>query len=75
MSENTEGPAHDHKPAAVRTLEAMLDYAIMEGAELRLPLFVYLLRLARLELTNSRKAGCGGHPLALGPRMGAEQAP
>lgn len=31
-------------------LEAMLDYAIMEGAELRLPLFVCLLRLARMAL-------------------------
>ena len=30
----------------------MLDYAILEGAELRLPLFVLLLRAARLELTN-----------------------
>lgn len=31
-------------------LEAMLDYAIVEGAELRLPLFVCLLRLARMAL-------------------------
>jgi hypothetical protein len=31
-------------------LEAMLDYAIMEGAEMRLPLFVCLLRLARMAL-------------------------
>jgi hypothetical protein len=34
----------------VRTLEMMIDYAILEGAELRLPLFVLLLRAARLEL-------------------------
>jgi hypothetical protein len=34
----------------VRALEMMLDYAIVEGAELRLPLFVLLLRTARLEL-------------------------
>jgi hypothetical protein len=31
-------------------LERLLDYAIVEGAELRLPLFVFLLRLARLAL-------------------------
>lgn len=31
----------------------MLDYAIIEGAELRLPLFVLLLRTARLELMTS----------------------
>ena len=29
----------------------MLDYAIVEGAALRLPLFVLLLRAAQLELT------------------------
>ena len=28
----------------------MLDYAIVEGAQLRLPLFVCLLRLARMAL-------------------------
>jgi hypothetical protein len=31
-------------------LERLLDYAIVEGAELRLPLFVFLLRLARMAL-------------------------
>ena len=31
-------------------LEAMIDYAIMEGAQMRLPLFVCLLRLARMAL-------------------------
>ncbi|MGC2780476.1 MAG: hypothetical protein WA418_33060 [Bradyrhizobium sp.] len=36
--------------ASIQTLEAMLDYAIIEGAEMRRPMFVYLLRLARLEL-------------------------
>lgn len=34
-----------------RTLEMMLDYAIVEGAALRLPLFVLLLRAAQVELT------------------------
>jgi hypothetical protein len=36
----------------VRGLEMMLDYAIIEGAALRLPLFVLLLRAAQLELTE-----------------------
>lgn len=36
--------------AALGTIEQMLDYAIVEGAQLRLPLLVYLLRMARLEL-------------------------
>jgi hypothetical protein len=36
----------------IHTLAMMLDYAIIEGAELRLPLFVLLLRAARLELMN-----------------------
>jgi hypothetical protein len=34
----------------VAGLEAMLDYAIVEGAQMRLPLFVCLLRLARMAL-------------------------
>lgn len=40
------------QPAArdLSGLEAMLDYAIVEGAEMRLPLFVCLLRLARMAL-------------------------
>jgi hypothetical protein len=37
-------------PRDVSGLEAMLDYAIVEGAQLRLPLFVCLLRLARMAL-------------------------
>jgi hypothetical protein len=36
--------------AVTEGLERLLDYAIVEGAELRLPLFVFLLRLARLAL-------------------------
>ena len=38
----------------------MLDYAIIEGAELRLPVFVLLLRTARLELMTS--IGASGGP-------------
>jgi len=40
----------------IRTLEMMLDYAIVEGAALRLPMFVLLLRAARAEL-ESRISG------------------
>jgi hypothetical protein len=36
----------------IRTLAMMLDYAILEGTELRLPLFVLLLRAAQIELAN-----------------------
>ena len=41
----------------IRTLEMMLDYAIVEGAALRLPMFVLLLRAARLELENCVRGG------------------
>ena len=43
----------DARSKAVRTLEMMLDYAIIEGAELKLPVFVRLINLARLELIES----------------------
>ena len=43
----------DTKSKAVSTLKMMLDYAIVEGAELRLPEFVRLINLARLELLDS----------------------
>ena len=41
----------------VQSLEAMLDYAIIEGAEMKLPFFVYLLRIARQELMDNVKPG------------------
>jgi hypothetical protein len=45
-------PTGRRKPSKQDTsgLEAMLDYAIVEGAQMRLPLFVCLLRLARMAL-------------------------
>jgi len=46
----------------VTGLEAMLDYAIVEGAELRLPLFVCLLRLARMALKEESEELQGGVP-------------
>ena len=45
----------------VRALEMLLDYAMMEGAELRLPLFVLLLRAAQLELMTQAGPGGGLH--------------
>jgi hypothetical protein len=43
-------------PSAVESLKMMLDYAIVEGAELNLPVFVLLLRMASLELAKSSSA-------------------
>ena len=40
-------------------LEAMLDYAITEGTQLRLPLFVSLLRLARMALKEENEGPRG----------------
>jgi hypothetical protein len=47
------GKVRPHR-TSVKGLEAMLDYAIVEGAELRLSLFVSLLRLAKLALKEER---------------------
>jgi hypothetical protein len=53
MGKRGKGAGHDGHETDIRALEMMLDYAIIEGAELRLPLFVLLLRTARLELMSS----------------------
>ena len=53
MGKRTKAPSRDGDETTIRALETMLDYAIIEGAELRLPLFVLLLRVARLELMTS----------------------
>jgi hypothetical protein len=42
-------------PAAVEALKMLLDYAITEGAELQLPAFVLLLKMANLELAKSTR--------------------
>jgi hypothetical protein len=52
MRKRPKAPSADD----IRTLEMMLDYAIVEGAALRLPIFVLLLRAARAEL-ESRVSG------------------
>jgi hypothetical protein len=40
-------------PTTVESLKMLLDYAIAEGAELQLPVFVLLLKMADLELAKS----------------------
>jgi len=50
--ETSSSPSRD-----ISGLEAMLDYAITEGAEMRLPLFVCLLRLARMALREESEEG------------------
>src|SRR5262245_28974761 len=57
------------RDANVRSLEMMLDYAILEGAELRLPMFVLLLRTARLELMTSIDALGGRTDRSHRPRI------
>lgn len=42
--------------ATTQSLTGLLDYAIVEGSELRRPLFVFLLRLARLALLEEEGA-------------------
>jgi hypothetical protein len=58
MNGSPDDKAYD-KQAVVKALATMLDYAIIEGAELRLPVFVFMLRTARLELINSVKGDKG----------------
>jgi hypothetical protein len=40
-------------PSAVESLRMLLDYAIAEGVEQNLPVFVVLLRMANLELAKT----------------------
>jgi hypothetical protein len=44
----------------MQTVAMILDCAIVESAELRLPLLVFLLRKARLELEKAEGALAGG---------------
>jgi hypothetical protein len=41
------------RASSLKTIEFLLDYAILESAELSLPFVVCLLRMARLELGQS----------------------
>ncbi len=54
VSAGRGAPAEHFAPQVAspeKAIELMLDYAIMEAAELRLPVLVYLLRMAQLELS------------------------
>jgi hypothetical protein len=53
MIENTACDSSVSGPTAVESLKMLLDYAIVEGSELRLPVVVLLLRMANLELAKS----------------------
>ena len=59
MGQRPKGGVLDAYGADIPALEAILDYAIIEGAGLKLPLFVLLLRTARLELMTSLGAVSG----------------
>jgi hypothetical protein len=52
MIQNTHASSHSN-PSATESLKMLLDYAIVEGTQLRLPVFVLLLRMANLELEKS----------------------
>jgi hypothetical protein len=52
VSQSDRIKTHTEKVSAMRTLEMLLDYAILEGAELELPDFVRFLRLAQAELVR-----------------------
>ena len=56
MKQQGKSATHDERAESVRSLETMLDYAMIEGAQLRLPTFVYLLRAARSELVGGTDA-------------------
>jgi hypothetical protein len=53
MSDASRQARHDELSSKIGLIEAMLDYAMIGGAELKLPWLVLLLRAARLELRNS----------------------
>ena len=53
MSDGWDERFASRDASRVSALVSMLDYAMLEGAEMRLPLFVTLVRLARLVLTDS----------------------
>lgn len=52
MIQDTHASSQSNSSAA-ESLKMLLDYAIVEGTQLRLPVFVLLLRMANLELEKS----------------------
>lgn len=61
-------------PTAVESLEMLLDYAIAEGTELRLPVFVRLLRMASLELAKGAPKRVRGDSARRAPHRIEERA-
>lgn len=65
MAEPRDDAKQGDPETVISTLEMILDHAIVEGARLKLPFFVSLLRLAREELDRKRdrmtKPGQGDH--------------
>jgi hypothetical protein len=55
MIQNTSCESSVSSPTALESLKMLLDYAIAEGSELRLPVVVLLLRMANLELSKSAR--------------------
>jgi len=53
MSTNARHTTQAERMESIKSLEALLDYAMLEGAGLKLPMLVFLLRVARMELLNS----------------------
>jgi hypothetical protein len=56
MNKHTSLASPQSNPTATESLRMLLDYAIVEGTQLRLPVFVLLLRMANLELAKSGRA-------------------
>lgn len=55
MNDDNGRDSTGSNPTAVESLEMLLDYAIAEGTELRLPVFVRLLRMASPELAKGAR--------------------
>lgn len=60
MSSVSQSAPQDERSSKIGLVEAMLDYAMIGAAELRLPWLVLMLRAARLELLNSTASGPQG---------------
>jgi len=60
-------------PTAVESLKMLLDYAIVEGSELQLPVFVLLLKMADLELAKSARRDIHRGSDAASPRTADER--
>lgn len=52
MSDQDTDRTSGDRLETIRSLETLLDYAMIEGAQLKLPMLVYLLRVARVELES-----------------------